>query len=200
MHQREAKILGRIFHAIEILRDLPFRRDHHDRRRVRKLLGVFVPRILETDCFRQRLDGRLLSRQKMPALISARTPVTRDHRPLLCGRKRRPFSRIKAHGDHFVVLANVELQSREDARHAVHHFAAEHGALVINHAENHWPFAEVVAQLHQLSGVITENQVERELLIQLLFNPDALQDAWRGLCCTARRRSRHSLSVRECSR
>src|SRR6476660_5276164 len=75
LNQAEPQIFRWIFDAVVVLRDLAFGGQHHDRGRVRELLGLFVILVLKSRGLGQRINGVLLPHQKMPALLGARAFV-----------------------------------------------------------------------------------------------------------------------------
>src|ERR1044072_191040 len=64
---REPQVLRRIVYAVEVVRDPPLRRRHHDRGAVRELLRLLVPDVAEADRLGERVNRSLVARQEVPA-------------------------------------------------------------------------------------------------------------------------------------
>ena len=67
------------------------------------------------------------------------------------------------------------------AGHAVEHLRAQHRALVVREGEHHRARAEELAELHVLAVFVAEHQVERQLLPDLLIDPDLAERARLGV-------------------
>src|SRR5581483_12514951 len=66
LYQSQAQVFRSKLHAVVVLRDLPFGRENHDCRGVRKLLGFGIVFVLKTSSVCQRIDRTLWSGKKMP--------------------------------------------------------------------------------------------------------------------------------------
>ena len=74
-------------------------------------------------------------------------------------------------------LPGVERQRLQRAGHAVQHLRAQHRALVVGEREHDRARAEELAELHVLAVLVAEHQVERQLLPDLLVDPDLAERA-----------------------
>ena len=133
----------------------------------------------------------------MPAFGGAGAAVHTGVQLLLYAREVRAFARIDAHGDDVVIFADVQRDVAQAGFHTAQHLRAQHRAAVIHQREHHGLLAEVLAEGHGVAVLITEREVERNRLIELLVDADFLEqlranaDALHGvaqLSASARRR------------
>src|SRR5580693_4023542 len=88
----------------------------------------------------------------------------------------RRFVRIDAYRDDFILIARRELHHAESAGLTRQLLAAQHRAGVVDQVQNHRTAGlEVIAESYRLSGLILELEIERQLLIQPLIDPDVLE-------------------------
>src|SRR5207248_2747045 len=106
------------------------------------------------------------------AVFRTRTVVPLQDVSFLRSGKLRRVIRIEAHRHHVEFFANVELQNLERAFQSNEQLRAQHGTAVINEIKNDRLLANVVAQLHRLSAFVAESQVQGDLLLKALINPD----------------------------
>src|SRR5205814_6875463 len=67
------------------------------------------------------------------------------------------------------------------------HFAAQHGTAVVNQIENQRFLAEIISNADGFPSLLSENQVRRNLLIQMLRNSNVSKPWWTHI-----RRGRHN--------
>jgi hypothetical protein len=82
------------------------------------------------------------------------------------------LSRVEAHGDDVELLPRFEVHDPERSDEPIEHLRAEHRAFVVHERQNDRPPAEVLAEPDRLAGFVGELQIERDLMIQALIDPD----------------------------
>src|SRR5262249_3823280 len=75
-----------------------------------------------------------------------------------------------AHGQHIELIPGIETQSAQGTFKTRKNLAAQHGAAVVNQAQDQRLLAEVVAQSDRLPGFIVKWQAQWKLLVQVLLN------------------------------
>ena len=134
-----------------------------------------IPGVTETRRFREALDVRLRSGQKVPALRNRRLARPLDVVRLLLECQRRRLARIDADADDLEIFAGIFRQHAERRRQAAEALQAQHRAAVVDERQHDGPLAEVVANLHRAAVLVRELDVERQHLIQVLIEPDVAQ-------------------------
>src|SRR5208282_5105583 len=119
-----------------------------------------------------------LAYQEMPSALGAGTVVPPQELLFLFRGDLGSIFGIEADGDDFEFLAYIELQNAQSAFQAGQLFAAQHGAAVVDEIEDQRLLAEVIAQFHLTAQIVSENEVGRNLLVQVLLNAYVLQ-SWR---------------------
>src|SRR5262249_45280613 len=113
--------------TVKISRELSIRRSDHDPACVYELAGPRVPLVMESGSFRQQPDRSRIAGEKMPALFGSVALVPAQVRLLFFAREVRSLFRIKAHRDHFKILARIKrLQHVETACQPVEDLIAKH--------------------------------------------------------------------------
>ena len=175
LHQTHAQIFRRIIHAVEISRDAPLRRQHHDGRGVRILLDLGIVLILKADSFRERIDRLRGSGQEMPAGSRAGASIALEIILLLRGGNVWSLLRIETHRDHVEFIAHIKLHHLHGAREPSQGFATEHGAVVVDQVQDQGLLAEVSAQSDRLACVVDKREIGRHLPVEMLLNANVLQ-------------------------
>src|SRR2546430_12854340 len=104
----------------------------------------------------------------MPALVRARTVVTRYERLLLLRRVRRRLTRVKAHGQNFKLTPHIERLSAKASQQTRQNLVAQHRAFIKDERENdRLRVIKIFAQLNCPSRLVLKFQIKRNLLIQL---------------------------------
>lgn len=161
--QPEPHVTRRILHAIEVTRDAPFRRQNHDGGGVSKLASRLVVGIAEADGVRDRLDGRLRSRQKVPAAVRRALSVEPGVDLVFLGSLLGPVLRVEADGDRLIVCAELEGNSLQGPQLAVQNFGAHERTIEIDQRQDDRLLAEVITEPHRLARLVNESQIRREL-------------------------------------
>ena len=175
----------------QVPRDAARWRQDGDQSRMGELFRLGHVRVAESDGLRELADRGLRSGQEMEAGARAVARVVLQ----ICGLLRRGecggFARIDAHGDELEVLAGVEGQLLQRGNRAVEHEGAQHRAVVVREHQNDRSRAEEVAEPDRASSLVDERQVEGNLAVQVLIDPDVAEDwhtgaGWhgrRGIAC-----------------
>src|ERR1043165_1757564 len=175
--QRAINLLWRMRHSKKVTRDFPFRR-HHDKT---TWMGILfenrVVGVMETHFLGELLDSRLRPGQKMPALNRARASVPSEVSPLLSSSQRVMLSRANAHAQHLEFLANAPLHVLQRLHQTVKAESAEHRTFVVAEYKDRWFFREVITQPDGFTFLALEFQIQRKLLVQLLFKDNFSQRA-----------------------
>ncbi len=124
----------------------------------------------------QCVDVGLRPGHEMPARRRIRASVPLQVGALLGRGQVRALARIDAHHNHIEVLAGYEAHHLQGPCQPVQFLRAQHGALVVNQRQNRRTLAEVAAQLHLLPMVVGKGERKRQLPIQILRNPHAVQN------------------------
>src|SRR5262249_32761750 len=112
---------------------------------------------------------------KMPACFSSRTSVHLQELRLFGGREFGSFPRIEANGKHVELLADIELQNLQRLGQPLQYFTAQHRALKINQIKDQRPLAKIICQTNRLSCLIAELKIRRNLLVEMLLEPNIFQ-------------------------
>ena len=150
---------------------------------MRELAGRFVPRVAKTGGRGETVDRRLVSGEEMPArrrpgMIVTIVALERDPLSRRCLHWR--FARVEAHGHDLEIRAGIDGHQVESTGGGAQHLRAEHRAIEVDQREHHGPGAEVVAQPHGAARFVSEADVERNALVQLLVESDFAQGPGQG--------------------
>src|SRR5262245_6226395 len=171
----EAQVARRVFDPVKITRDLALRRQDHNAAGVGVLLRHRVPDVTKADGLRQRLDGRLVAGQEMPAGFSAGFVIPAQIFRLLRRRQLRLFARIEAHAQVDELLAGSHRQRLQRPEQSGQHLCAEARAAVIDQRQHHRLVFEILSQLDRPPALVAEFQIERNLVVQKLIYANVLQ-------------------------
>ena len=174
--QAEPEVARRELDAVEVFRDVSFRRQHLDGGAVRELLDRVVVLVAEPDRLGERVDRRLSGRSGSASPApSAAGRSARGSWPS-SARPARALARVEAHHDDVELAAGLEVHHRERADQPVEHLRAEHRALVVRERDHDRPLAEVVAEPHLLAGLVDERQIQRQLPIEVLIDVNLAEE------------------------
>src|SRR5262245_40924792 len=185
----EAQVARRVFDPVKITRDLALWRQDHNAAGVGVLLRHRVPDVTKADGLRQRLDGRLVAGQEMPAGFSAGFVIPAQIFRLLRRRQLRLFARIEAHAQVDELLAGSHRQRLQRPEQSGQHLCAEARAAVIDQRQHHRLVFEILSQLDRPPALVAEFQIERDLVVQKLIYADVFQD-----------RRTHARRLRRCAK
>src|SRR5262245_11302578 len=170
----EADVERRVFDPVKITRELALRRQDHNAAGVAVLLRYRVPDVAKADGLRQCLNRRLVAGQELPARFRAGPVIPGQIFRLLRRRQLGPFTRVETHGQIDELLAGRHRQPLHSAEQAVQNLRAEARAVVIDQRQNDRLVFEILRQLHRSSVLISEFQIERNLIVQKLVYADVL--------------------------
>src|SRR6185503_10407492 len=85
------------------------------------------------------------------------------------------FARIETNSNDVKFFSNLKRQDAKRRDHAVENLRAEHRAIVIDERENDGLLSEILAEFYFLPTFIAKDEIERQLLIELLFETDFTQ-------------------------
>src|SRR5215831_7245402 len=183
LDQPHLDVARKILDPVVVLRQPAVRRQQHDAGSMSELFVFRVPLVAKTYGRGQSFNLVLASRQEVPALFSARPPVARQVTLLVGGCALRGVAGIEADRDHVEVAADIEAHNPvERADQMVLNFRAQHRTLVINQRQDHRFRSEVLAKLYRLCALIGKDQIQRDLLVQPLLDPDLIQDCQLRVC------------------
>ncbi len=159
---------------------------------MRELLLLGVPHVAEADGLRERVDGRLVAREEVPALGAALAAVLAHDRAFLRRRHLGRLARVEADGEDVELGSDAHAQRAQAAHEAVRRHPAEHRAVEVDEGEDDGLLPEVVAQVDGLARLVAEREVERHQVADLLVEADVLQRA--GPAAAPRRAARPARS------
>src|ERR1041384_2414705 len=107
--QAEAHIARGILNAVEVARNLSFRREDHDAARMCELPGRRIELVMKSHRGSDACDVLLITRKKVPSFPRAATAITREIRALLLLRECGGLARIDTQCHDVKLLAHVEL-------------------------------------------------------------------------------------------
>src|SRR5688572_7845672 len=91
------------------------------------------------------------------------------------------FARIETDRDHVKLVTDLKRQHAKRSDHAVEHLRAEHRTVVVDEREHDRFATEEFGELYLLTRFIAKDEIEWQLLIEFLFDPNFLQS--RGQTC-----------------
>ncbi len=134
VHQPQAHVPARIFHAVKIARDASIGSQQHDPAGVRKEIRFGVKGVPEIRGFSRRVDAFLRAGQEVPTRRRLRLAKMFQRARFFLRGHVRGFARIKTDKHHFVIAPRRERQHPQRTHDALLHLVAEHRAAVINKA------------------------------------------------------------------
>ena len=173
--QSEPHIARRIRDPVEVARDAAFGCENHDAAGVRKLRRRLVVNEAVSDGRGELLDLRLVTGKKMPAVNSAGTAVKPGIHDLLRVGEHGFFRGINAEGDDVEILANTQRDFLQCVQRGVEHFGAKHRTLIVNERKDCRLILHELAQCDGCAMFVAKRNIERNLIVQLLIQPNILQ-------------------------
>src|SRR5215213_344827 len=140
---------------------------------MRKLFGRFVVVIAKAGGVSQLRDVFRVACQKVPAVGGVRAHLLRqviDINFFLLGCEFACLARVEADCDDVKLFTDLKRQYTKRRHHSVEYLRAKHRTVVIDERQDDGLMSEVLAEFYLLPAFVTEDEIERQLLIEFLFD------------------------------